>query len=126
MQGLVDRTPWIDDGGVLMVGATAFDPNAYGIEFKGYLVLDDGTAEGLSLPVWFDIPPRKSGSDAPVTTTDEPILVLWSADHDIIPDKRGCGYYAGSAEGCRLDARGLGHLHDFRGLISFRCISDPL
>lgn len=126
MQGLVDRTPWIGDGGVLMMGATAFDPNAYGIEFKGYLVLDDGTAEGLSLPVWFDIPPRKSGSDDPVTTTDEPILVLWSADHDIIPDKRGCGYYAGSAEGCRLDARGLGHLHDFRGLISFRCISDPL
>ncbi len=85
----------------------------------------DGPADAATLPVFFDVPVRESTDEGPVATDDEPLYVLWEADGATVPDKRGCAWYTGSEEGCRITSGSLDHLHDFLGTISFRCVADP-
>ncbi len=125
MQGLHQRTPERDADGTLFLPPEGFDDNALGIAFTGYLVLQADGQDLATLPVFFDVPIRETSQEGPATTSDEPVLILWDADGATVPDKRGCAWYTGSEEGCRLDAGSLDHLHDFLGTISFRCVADP-
>ncbi len=126
MQGLTQRVPEVDSDGTLFLPPEGFDDNALGIVFSGYLVLQEDGRDLATLPIWFDVPVRESNEEGPATTSDEPVHVLWEAEGATVPDKRGCAWYTGSDEGCKVTSGSLDHLHDFIGTITFRCVSDPI
>ena len=53
------------------------------------------------------------------------VLVLTDFDGQPVTDKRGGSYYSGTDISCRSDASFMGHLHDFKGDIGFRCAWNP-
>jgi hypothetical protein len=57
-----------------------------------------------------------------------PAHLFLRRDEDGAPftDKRGCAYYSGDPANCGSDDPYNGHVHDFNGTISFRCVSAPL
>ena len=107
----------VGDGGVLRIDPRAFSAATHTSVFKGHLLVRSGGRELGVLPVAFTRP------DDGVTPT--PLLLLAAFDGAPIPHKRGCAYYTGSEYACRLGFTNRGHLHDFNGLISFRCAADP-
>jgi len=81
---------------------------------KGVLI-NQGTGELLPVEV------------APLGPIPGPaeVLVLLDFDGQPMADKRGGSYYSGTDIACRVDASYLGHLHDFKGDIGFRCAWSP-
>lgn len=107
-------SPSFDDKGRLNISSELIAPETH----PGYLAAHDD----MYAAAWYPFELKADPDDS------SRLLLYAYPDNDRqpIPDKRGCAYYVGDDQGCRLQSSVLIHTHDFFGTISFRCASPPL
>ncbi len=122
--------------GALRLVLNAVRPDALHVAADGSLQLADGVGSAGMFPAGF-LSAHPSGSPpylpivaAPIDparpTGPWAIGVRLEDDGAPLPDKRGCAFYAGSADTCHGSVAALTHPHDFNGTIAARCVADPL